>query len=575
MNTQNITTVTKYCFVMFLAAVVLTGCATQKYTKRMNENTSSYVDRQVERTTDMEMAGSAFSVVHKFHAAKTPITQAPAENRANLPAAFYRPIKIDIRSDISLVSLLSRLSASSGIRIDLAPDALDESADSSSDETDDEGAPKVAATADMPPPGSLPPLPTMRDETVQKSVEKTESNGLLFHGFYYNGTIKGLLNMLTAKSELHWKFTAPRVVIFKYATRVFHLAALAGQYSTSTTMSTQSSGGGAGGAGGGGAGGMGGSSGGGISGSSGQSISISRDMDIWGDVEEALDAILVSEGASYSMVPTAGIITVRATPVEMNIVAAQISSFNQSYSKSVMLKVDIYSVKENRSQNYGLNWDLFWKELGQHGVTISGGGAGAIASGMAITLKNYTGPFKNSGLFLKALSKMGQASNVVSTTAITLNGQTVPINIGEQVAYLKSYSTTLGGGVAGGTTTTLTPGMITEGLTLSFTPRILSNNEVIVRYSVGLSTINGIKTISPGEGTAIQLPQRSIKNFIQNVSLNSGESLMLASFQQATGSETVQGPVSGRSAWLLGGSTGADAGISTMIIIVTPYIMQD
>lgn len=586
--------------ILLASAIALTlglsGCATQRAVSHMNTAVTTKTEQDFEASRTPTQPANNFQVDNGFYAAANPIEVTPVNTRMNLPAAFSRPANVNIQNRITLQELTANLSNGSGVRMVLAADVT-------------QPTPGVAGLAGQPgqagvggvnptatPPSGLPPLPgaapgaagaagTVAGEVSPFSAAPATgvTSGLTADGFIYKGTLGGLLDSLTTKFGLSWRWDGQQVQIFRYETRMYRIAALAGDSTINATLSTQAQNSTSGGSGGGGGGGGGGSSGsggsGGITGNSGQNTTVNSKLAIWDDVEKSIKATK-SQGGTYSMVPSAGLVTVHDTPMVLDEIAAQMKAFNQVYAKTVILKVDVYSVENTDGDSYGMDWNIFWKNaaskgisLGQTGTTNTGSGSSSSAN-PSFTFTQKTGPFAGSNVVASALSTMGKTTLVTSVQAITLNGQTVPVNVSRQQAYLQSYSTTLNGGVSGASTTTLTPGVVSEGFSMNFTPRIMDNNGVMMRYAVDLSNIEGIATFTSPDGTsAIQLPTVSVRNFLQNVQIHSGESLMLTGLQQVQGQDTSSGPFAAK-AWFLGGKRTSTALNRTIVIIVTPYIVQ-
>jgi len=252
-----------------------------------------------------------------------------------------------------------------------------------------------------------------------------------------------------------------------------------------------------------------------------------------------------------------------------------VTEYNRIYSKQVLLNVEVYSVERQKGDNYSLNWNALWASAGSAlGFNFNSAQGGIGGPAFTIDVNDPNSPFAGSSVVGQALSTMGNTSLLTSSTAITLNGQTVPLNVSREQAYLQSTSSSISGSDSSLASTTLTPGVATEGLAMNFTPRILDNNQVLVRYSIDLSVIEAIETFSSPNGqSAIQLPRRSVRNFLQNVSIPSGQSLVLTGFQQTQGTRDGEGPFSPK-AWMLGGNKKANSTSRTIVIVITPYVTQ-
>ena len=570
-----------------ISVASLTGCATTKAAAQMNDNVANMANRDFQQARTPTTPSGNFEVDKGFFAAKKPIDVTPVNPKVPLPSVFYRPAQVSIQNRVSLSELVSNISNGIGMRVLVAPDVYTSGTSSAAVAS---RGPVVGSSSNptAAPPSALPPLPggsatpsaANEASPIPEGDGDGTTQGLVFNGFQYDGNLAGLLDSVTARLNLSWRYDGQEVQIYRYETRMFRLSALAGDSTINATLSTKATSGSSGSGGGSGGGGSGGSTGanggGGLSGNSGQNTTVNSKLEIWKDVEDAIKATL-SKGSTYSMVPSAGLITVRATPTELREVAAQMREFNRIYSRSVVLKVDVYAVDNTHGDNYGLDWSVFWKKANGFGLSLVSSGNTSTANGPigpTFTLKKTGGALSGSNAMFAALSSMGNTSLVTSATAITLNGQTVPLNVSREQAYLQSYSTTLNGGTSGTSTTTLTPGVVQEGFSMNFTPRILDGNNIMMRYAVDLSNIDQITTFTSPDGlSAIQLPSRSVRNFLQNVDIHSGQSLMLTGFQQVQAKDTSSGPLNAK-AWFAGGQRNASTLNRTIVIVVTPYITQ-
>ena len=552
-------------------SVVLTGCATSNAARELqNSGNAAAMDRySAIRTPRME--SRSFVVDQGFHAARRPISVVPVNPSLVLPPSFLAAANMNVQSPIAVTEIGSRITKMTGLPVTVDQDVLASSGGASAAPSVAPMAPPMALPGAGPlpsdpsaPPMGLPPLPT----SVELSSAPSDT---VLQDLIYRGNLSGLLDEVTGRLNLSWRWTGNRIEIFRYETKMFRLNALAGRTSSSSNLSMNSST--SQGSGGGGGGGGGGDSG--NTGSSGSNISVSNEMEVWQEVEANLKEML-SQGGKLSVAPSAGTITVRDTPSVMRQIESQIGEFNRIYSKQVTLHVEIYAIERSRTENYGLNWNSVWDHASRS-LGFSFASAGASGAGPAFTIglgEDSSSPLAGSSIVAQALSTVGNTSLVTSGTVISRNGETVPLNVSREVAYLQSSSTNFNGSDNGLATTTLTPGVATEGFSMNFTPRILDNNQVLVRYSIDLSVIEDIETFTaPGGGSAIQLPRRSVRNFLQNVSVPSGQSLVLTGFQQAQGARSGEGPFS-PGAWFLGGNKNSRSGSQTIVIVVTPYVSQ-
>ncbi len=123
-------------------------------------------------------------------------------------------------------------------------------------------------------------------------------------------------------------------------------------------------------------------------------------------------------------------------------------------------------------------------------------------------------------------------SIVKQPTVSTLNLQAVPVQVAKQDGYVPGSQTVTTANV--GTTTTFQTGIITSGFNMSLLPYVLSDNRMLLQFSINLSTLRNIRTVkdSAGGGFA-EVPELDLPiNSSQKVRLNPGETLMLSGFDQ-------------------------------------------
>lgn len=543
------------------------GCATTREASTIQKTSAPLVEDRFRGIATPQQTSSTFKVDNGFYAARTPITTTPVNARVQLPESFFKNANMNIQTPTSLMEITARIARLSGYQVFVDQDVSEGSSGNSSPAQVQASAPPVSDPS-LPPTG-LPPLPTSAPSFA--ATPMAVGNDLVLNEVIFNGNLTGLLDAVTSKLNLSWRWTGDRVEIYRYETKMFRLNVLPGQTDVSsnldTTSSSLSSQGGGGSSGGGSGGGEGG-----VKSTSGSTTSMSSSMEIWKEVEDAIKGVLSDKG-KMSMTPSAGLVTVRDTPGVLRQVEAQISEFNRIYSRQITMNVEVYAIERNSSDNASINWNIAWANSGVAATETTQSFAGSPG---AFTIGVNGGPFSGSKLVAMVLSKLGKTTLLTSVPVTTLNGQTVPVNVSRDRAYVASVSSTVNGSdTGGGTTSTITPGVVSEGFSMNVMPRILEDNNVVIRYAVDLATIEGITTFTSPDGrAAVQLPQRAVRNFLQNVKVKSGQTMVLTGFQQVTGTQNSSGPGS-PSAWFLGGDKNADVGTRTLVIVITPYVLRN
>lgn len=428
------------------------------------------------------------------------------------------------------------------------------------------GVPVFVATAQqplqnaMPQPGAAPGVmpgvmpPGMPGVPGQGNVQAAPPQMVS-----YNGRLAGLLDILAAKFGLYWETQGEGVRFFKTKPRTFRLAALPGDSSMTSSVGTQSSGGGS-------------SNGASTTSSSEQRSGIKfADLSIWKGVEDSIKAMLSPDGRAV-VTPATGTVTVDDTPPTLERVAKFIEDQNIALTRQVVLNVRVLAVDLTDTNSYGINWNVIYKNLGR-GVGMALGSTSGLPAGAAnlsFNIINTNSAWDGTQLMLEALSKQGKVSQVTSASLVTINNQPAPIQVGRQKSYLASSTTTLGTGGAGNTTT-LTPGTVTTGFSMSVLPHILDSGRLMLQYSGDISALVDIVTVSSG-GSSIQTPEIDTRNFLQRVMMSNGETLVLTGFEQFGLSGSKQG-VGSADNMALGGGLKTSNNRSVLVVLIQPVMI--
>jgi type IVB pilus formation R64 PilN family outer membrane protein len=153
---------------------------------------------------------------------------------------------------------------------------------------------------------------------------------------------------------------------------------------------------------------------------------------------------------------------------------------------------------------------------------------------------------------------------------MTMNNQPVPLQVGRQTSYLASSTTTLTQGA--GATTTLTPGLITTGFSMSLVPHMLEKGKLLLQFAINISSLLNLSAITSGQST-IQTPDIDTRNFLQRVMLNSGDTLVMTGFEQVIMSSKGQG-IGSASNTALGGGINRSSDRSVLVILIQPMVSE-
>lgn len=333
----------------------------------------------------------------------------------------------------------------------------------------------------------------------------------------YEGSLKNLLNTLSAKTDMAWRLEKGQIIFSPFQTTTYTVAVPAGDVlhrSTITNVSKDSSSLTSIGGGGGDSGEM----------QTSQQATFKLESDALKEITETVRSLLTKQG-TVTANTTSGTLTVRDTYAKMRAIDQVVRDFNAKVSRQVALSVKVYSLELNDEHSLGVNLTGVFKDAG---LQIAGGlpmdsGTGQITA--MLTKKHWD----NASATLEALQSLGSVSLLTSGSGITANNQPYPLQSVRKDAYLASVSTSTNSDY--GQTTTINPGEITQGFSMTVIPHILENRKVMLQYNLSIVSLDGMESYENAD-IRIELPKVSTKSFSQRATLNMGETLILSAFTQ-------------------------------------------
>ena len=279
-----------------------------------------------------------------------------------------------------------------------------------------------------------------------------------------------------------------------------------------------------------------GSSGGGSSPASGRAddsshVRTTSDADFWREVQASLTALVGSaKERSVVLNPSAGVVVVRATPLELQQVEAYLKAVQLSIERQVMLEARIVEVELSQDAQSGVNWSAFGSlasgrlsiGVAQPGASIGTTGtltdgtnsatAGANLAAGALGRGFYGLAFQaaNFASLINFMQTQGNVSVLSSPRIATLNNQKAVLKVGSDELYVTGVTTTTSSNSTGsGSTTspTLTLQPFFSGIALDVTPQIVAAGIVMLHVHPSISTVREKqKNINLGALGAYQLP---------------------------------------------------------------------
>lgn len=377
----------------------------------------------------------------------------------------------------------------------------------------------------------------------------------------YSGPLSTLLNSLASRYNISWQYRNGAIKLYAVETRTFTVLIP----STDTDIRTQIT-----------SSILGNDKAEGDASSSEQRLRSFATHAPWKRLEEGIKSLLPA-GATHVVSQESGTVTVTSTPAVLDRVAVYISQQNAIMSRQVAVTARVLSVDISKTDDYKFDTSLVLSDVVRGlgltlssvsslpGAAVSGGGQALFAIASPTKSGTKYDHFDGSQAEIKALTEHLNTSLLTSATVITTNNQPTPVHVGLQQNYLKKAEFSQG---QNSDSVSLEPGMLTTGFQMMVLPRILSNNSVMLQYTLGLSELITMDEIGSG-GTTIQLPQVKTRSFLQNVLVKSGDTLILSGFEQ----NKSKADDSSNGFWSSG--VAAEKSRTMIVILLTPVIIQD
>ncbi|TKC90131.1 hypothetical protein FAZ69_08245 [Trinickia terrae] len=536
-----------------LAAVAVAGCAQIKDA----DDTVSHARHTVE--SEQAKAQVAQPVVSRTSASW--LLGESVQVDPELSPILLRQLAWQPQHKVSLAELVAYITQQVGLPVDIS-------------EVQHVGGTSVAdlvgAPSTSPSTGAQLPLPPAT-LTAALSNAHEGAKTLPLMDVSYQGNVKGLLDFAANEEGLWWKMDDGAVEFYRTITKTFYIPAINRKSNGSNTIVAQS-----------GPGSLNSSSGTGTSSSSSGSTTGSSnaadtyEVDVWKTIAATAKTVAGSSGggaAEVSAEPSLGSITVTGSPTQVKNVEAWAKGLADKLSQQVMISVSLYSVDLSNEDNYSWNPSVIYNKLSNmYGLSLAGPGVPVITGSLSPMVISATAgtssSLDGSKLAVNALSTLGHVAETVTQSVVTLNGQPAPMQIANEVTYLASSGSTISANV--GSTSTLTPGVVTTGFTATFLPQVV-NGRILLSMDMTNSVLNRIDTAT-SNGSSIQTPNVSSTTFQQSVSLTPGSALMLAGLQQDNASVNHSG-VGSPSNFLLGGGVDGSRQKKLIAIVITARVL--
>lgn len=399
---------------------------------------------------------------------------------------------------------------------------------------------------------------------------------------FRSGPLSELLNEVCSYYGLSWRYSddnGGRIVIYRNVIRTYYINALplkTMEMNGGMTQSLNSSA----------------SAGSGqatksAGGDGNQKTTTAISIRIWEDITAGIKSIMTATGeGDMTASPSTSTISVVAPAQTMDRVQSFIERQNSILSKQVVISVEVLSVQMQSSDALTIQVNGLVNKANKLALAYGTGGTSELAAvadaGQAVLgTVNSSGSSNGTQFLIQELSKIGNVEVTTDTNVMTLNGLPVPVQVAQTrgyVAEVQTMNTGVGDVSSSNSQTTMSPGSVTFGFNMMLLPQVLPDNKrVRLHISSSLSDLHGDKDgfneFTSGNQT-IQLPNIISRNFQQEATVPSGQTVYLSGFQQTQTIVNKNGTGT-PNVIALGGNQNGSKTRTMLIIAVSPVVLSN
>lgn len=540
----------KILAILLSVAIALSGCATTAEKDSLREST--------QRTSDMLKLAEESQAKMDSSASGATLSEIPwigsklmERHKGALPAAFMGRITLALDREkgerVPLSVAASEITRVTGIPVRISADVLVQNG--------------LNPSATSQPPVQQAAGPALQTPAVQPSYQAW---GSFVDLDFTDVALSDLLDQISARMGISWEYHPEDGAIYfnRYVTRTYLLHILPGATTQQASV------------------GKTGSSGVGFSATS--SSAISTNVDTWLTIETEIKAMMTDKG-KLAVSPSTQTVTVTDVRATMDRVAEYVARINHLMTKQISIKVDVVSVALSKGSEMGVNWSAVYNNLSKvapnmkFGVTSMGPTGAGLGGSMAMSVLTPVGGaasnWDGSTAMLQALQSAGRTSVLDTRRIATLNNQPAPIAVTSQLSYISGYTA----GTAATATSVASPAtpitaLLTTGYLLNIYPSILDDRELLLQFSVDISSLVNMASVTTTVGT-IQQPEVSSTQFLQRARVKMGETVVLSGYARKGNQHSQKGTFAPDNYAMGGGYAGSDT-TDELVIMITPIISE-
>ncbi|NCG53218.1 PilN family type IVB pilus formation outer membrane protein [Serratia fonticola] len=527
--------------------LLLSGCAPLERIDKI-DNTVSQDEKQADKHLNALKKGSVVRDLTSQWINPYPLNTQSGGNNLLPPCA----VAINRPGSITLAEVSAFISKRCQLPVVVTPDAQAILAPTGG-KTEQLSGPVPA-----PDPNGMVPLAALGGSPVRPAPAVT--GGASLRGVFWQGELGGLLDNVTTRLGLSWRYEQGRIAIFYLDTRTFPVMFMDSKasFGSKTVSGTTSS-----------MGATGDSSGGGLSGDSNTSQATEMEIksSLYEDVTNTIKSMLTPGTGRMNL--SAGVLTVTDTPRVLEQIGRYLDDRNKELNRQVVLNVQVYSVEKRTQDQYGIDWNAVFNS-GSVGLSLTnaftGGSSDALNGGISI----LDGKGAGTKAFIKALSEQANVSVMTEASSMTTNLSAVPIQVALQQDYASNVTTENTANV--GSSSSITKSTITTGFNMTVLPFLMPQSpKMQLQFAINMSDDPTMRTFT-SDNTSVELMKTRLKTFTQRVIMQSGQTLVLSGYQSLNNTANRQGVGSFRFFGLGGGANGEN-NKTMLVILITPVIL--
>jgi type IVB pilus formation R64 PilN family outer membrane protein len=527
--------------------LLLSGCAPLERINKI-DNTVSQDEKQADKHLNALKKGSVVRDLTSQWINPYPLNALPGSNNLLPPCA----VAINRPGSITLAEVSAFISKRCQLPVVVTPDAQAILAPTGG-KTEQLSGPVPA-----PDPNGMVPLAALGGSPVRAAPAVT--GGTSLRGVFWQGELGGLLDNVTTRLGLSWRYEQGRIAIFYLDTRTFPVMFMDSKasFGSKTVSGTTSS-----------MGATGDSSGGGLSGDSNTSQATEMEIksSLYEDVTNTIKSMLTPGTGRMNL--SAGVLTVTDTPRVLELIGRYLDDRNKELNRQVVLNVQVYSVEKRTQDQYGIDWNAVFNS-GSVGVSLTNAFTGAASDALNGGVSILDGKGAGTKAFIKALSEQANVSVMTEASSMTTNLSAVPIQVALQQDYASNVTKDNTANV--GSSSSITKSTITTGFNMTVLPFLMPQSpKMQLQFAMNMSDDPTMRTFT-SDTSSVELMKTRLKTFTQRVIMQSGQTLVLSGYQSLNNTANRQGVGSFRFFGLGGGANGEN-NKTMLVILITPVIL--